>query len=146
MIRFRQKAGRKWQNCLLVFCGITLFVDSPFIPREPFLLGWMGAALPLTRVSHAHVSSRTRMLSRIGGCFMEIPVPVAGIDVSKRFSDLCVLSPQNDVLLRQKIYHDITSMKLAEEKLHGIESQCCTGSRFCGRRRYPRAPCAACGC
>ena len=55
---------------------------------------------------------------------MESSVPFAGIDVSKRFSDLCVLSPQNDVLLRQKIYHDITSMKLAEEKLHEIESQC----------------------
>lgn len=57
---------------------------------------------------------------------MESSVPVAGIDVSKRFSDMCVLSPQNDVLLRQKIYHDITSMKLAEEKLHEVESQCGT--------------------
>lgn len=45
---------------------------------------------------------------------MESSVPVAGIDVSKRFSDMCVLSPQNDVLLRQKIYHDMTSMRLAE--------------------------------
>lgn len=44
-------------------------------------------------------------------------VPVAGVDVSKRFSDLCVLSPQNDVLLRQKIYSDMTSMKLAESEL-----------------------------
>ena len=59
------------------------------------------------------------MLSRIGGRFMESPVPVAGIDVSKRFSDMCVLSPQNDVLLRQKIYHDMT----AEEKLREIETQ-----------------------
>ena len=57
---------------------------------------------------------------------MESSVPVAGIDVSKRFSDMCVLSPQNDVLLRQKIYHDITSMKLAEEKLHEIELKCGT--------------------
>ena len=57
---------------------------------------------------------------------MESSVPVAGIDVSKRFSDMCVLGPQNDVLLRQKIYHDITSMKLAEEKLHEVESQCGT--------------------
>ena len=57
---------------------------------------------------------------------MESSVPVAGIDVSKRFSDMCVLSPQNDVLLRQKIYHDMTSMKLAEEKLHEIELKCGT--------------------
>ena len=48
-------------------------------------------------------------------------VPVAGVDVSKRFSDLCVLSPDNNVLLRQKIYHDMVSMKLAEKKLHEIE-------------------------
>ena len=43
-------------------------------------------------------------------------VPVAGVDVSKRFSDLCVLSPDNNVLLRQKIYHDMVSMKLCREK------------------------------
>lgn len=42
-------------------------------------------------------------------------IPVAGVDVSKRFSDLCVLSPDNNVLLRQKIYHDMVSMKLAED-------------------------------
>ena len=41
-------------------------------------------------------------------------VPVAGVDVSKRYSDLCVLSPDNNVMLRQKIYHDMVSMKLAE--------------------------------
>ena len=51
-------------------------------------------------------------------------VPVAGVDVSKRFSDLCVLSPDNNVLLRQKIYHDMVSMKLAEKKLHEIELEC----------------------
>ena len=48
-------------------------------------------------------------------------VPVAGVDVSKRFSDLCVLSPDNNVLLRQKIYHDMVSLKLAEKKLHEIK-------------------------
>ena len=31
---------------------------------------------------------------------MKSSVPVAGIDISKRFSDLCVLSPENDVLFR----------------------------------------------
>ena len=48
-------------------------------------------------------------------------VPVAGVDVSKRFSGLCVLSPDNNVLLRQKIYHDMVSLKLAEKKLHEIK-------------------------
>lgn len=49
---------------------------------------------------------------------MKSSAPVAGVDVSKRFSDLCFLS---NVLLRQKIYHDMVSMKLAEKKLHEIE-------------------------
>ena len=48
-------------------------------------------------------------------------VPVAGVDVSKRFSGLCVLSPDNNVLLRQKIYHDMVSLKLAEKKPHEIK-------------------------
>ena len=51
-------------------------------------------------------------------------VPVAGVDVSKRFSDLCVLSPDNNVLLRQKIYHDMVSMKLASK-------MCWTSLRGC---------------
>jgi hypothetical protein len=42
-----------------------------------------------------------------GGKAMKI-VPVAGVDVSKRFSDMCILSPENDVFARVKIYHDLT--------------------------------------
>lgn len=37
--------------------------------------------------------------------------PVAGVDVSKRFSDMCILSPSNEILSRVKIYHDLTSME-----------------------------------
>lgn len=48
---------------------------------------------------------------------------VGGIDVSKRFSDLCVLSPQNTVLVREKIYHDLTSMQRALKILQGIEQE-----------------------
>ena len=48
---------------------------------------------------------------------------VGGIDVSKRFSDLCVLSPQNTVLVREKIYHDITSMQCALKILQGMEQE-----------------------
>lgn len=45
------------------------------------------------------------------------PVPVAGIDVSKDFSDMCILSPDNAVFERVKIYHDKTSMERAVKKL-----------------------------
>ena len=31
-------------------------------------------------------------------------VPVAGIDVSKRFSDLCILSPENQEFSATRIY------------------------------------------
>lgn len=40
-------------------------------------------------------------------------IPVAGIDVSKRFSDLCILSPDNQVFSATRIYHDQTSMDRA---------------------------------
>ena len=43
--------------------------------------------------------------------------PVVGIDVSKRFSDICILSPDNQIFAQTKIYHDSTSMKRAEALL-----------------------------
>ena len=43
--------------------------------------------------------------------------PVAGIDVSKRFSDMCILSPDNQIFAQTKIYHDSISMKRAEALL-----------------------------
>ena len=43
--------------------------------------------------------------------------PVVGIDVSKRFSDMCILSPDNQIFAQTKIYHDSTSMKRAEALL-----------------------------
>lgn len=49
--------------------------------------------------------------------------PVAGIDVSKRFSDMCILSPDNTVFAREKIYHDQTSMERAAEILKNAESE-----------------------
>ena len=45
------------------------------------------------------------------------PVPVAGVDVSKEFSDMCILSPDNAVFERVKVYHDKTSMTLAVKAL-----------------------------
>lgn len=50
-------------------------------------------------------------------------VPVAGVDVSKRFSDMCILSPENDVFARVKIYHDLTSMERALGPLQEAEKQ-----------------------
>jgi hypothetical protein len=32
--------------------------------------------------------------------------PVAGIDVGKNFSEMCILSPNNEIYHRIKIYHD----------------------------------------
>ena len=38
-------------------------------------------------------------------------IPVAGVDVSKYFSDMCILSPDNTVFHTVKIYHDYVSME-----------------------------------
>lgn len=36
---------------------------------------------------------------------------VVGIDVSKAFSDICILSPNNDIIKRIKISNDVIGMK-----------------------------------
>ena len=41
-------------------------------------------------------------------------LPVAGVDVSKYFSDMCILTPENEVFERLKIHHDMTSMERVE--------------------------------
>ena len=45
--------------------------------------------------------------------------PVAGIDVSKRFSDMCILSPDNKIL--KKIYHYETSINQSNTLLQKAE-------------------------
>lgn len=50
-------------------------------------------------------------------------IPVAGVDVSKRFSDMCILTSENKVFERIKIYHDLTSMNLALESLQRVEQK-----------------------
>lgn len=52
--------------------------------------------------------------------------PVAGVDVSKRFSDMCILSPSNEVFERTKIYHDVASMERSLEILHRAEEKFAT--------------------
>ena len=51
-------------------------------------------------------------------------VPVAGVDVSKRFSDMCILAPNNEILSRIKIYHDLTSMERAAAELQRVCKVC----------------------
>ena len=49
-------------------------------------------------------------------------LPIAGIDVGKRFSELAVLSPDNAVVARMKIYHDASAnIDKAVEVLHKVE-------------------------
>lgn len=47
----------------------------------------------------------------------------AGVDVSKRFSDLCILSPDNEVFTRAKVYHDLTAMERSLELLWQAEEE-----------------------
>ena len=37
---------------------------------------------------------------------------VVGIDVSKAFSDICILSPNNDIIKSMKISNDVIGMNL----------------------------------
>lgn len=55
---------------------------------------------------------------------MKQTVPVAGVDVSKHFSDMCVLAPNNDIIGRMKLYHDLTSMERATAELRRVEMEC----------------------
>lgn len=47
--------------------------------------------------------------------------PVAGIDVSKEFSDMCVISPDNAIFQTVHIFHDPTSLQLALSVLKDAE-------------------------
>lgn len=52
-------------------------------------------------------------------------IPVAGINISKRFSDLCILAPDTQVLAAVKIDHDEASLSRAllqqAEKRYGLK-------------------------
>ena len=50
-------------------------------------------------------------------------IPVAGIDVSKDFSDMCILAPDNIVFRRVKIFHDRTSMERSLIALREAEEE-----------------------
>lgn len=63
------------------------------------------------------------MISRRKGDVSMNVFPVAGVDVSKHFSDMCILTPSNEVFDRMKIYHDTTSMDRALSLLQCAEQQ-----------------------
>jgi transposase len=48
-------------------------------------------------------------------------IPVAGVDVSKAFSNICILAPDNSVYKKLKIYHDFEGMNRAAEVLNTAE-------------------------
>jgi len=51
-----------------------------------------------------------------------MPIPVAGVDISKRFSDMCMLAPDNSVFRRVKIIHDLTSMQQSLSALQDAQT------------------------
>ena len=48
---------------------------------------------------------------------------VVGIDVSKAFSDICILSPNNDIIKRMKISNDVIGMKSLVSVLEKVEDE-----------------------
>lgn len=99
--------------------GITLYVDRPFIPREYQCFSWLGTApsVYLCNLRACWLLHRDESVPIIERGMEVDTVPVAGIDVSKRFSDLCILSPENQVFSSTRIYHDKTSMDRARDLL-----------------------------
>jgi len=48
---------------------------------------------------------------------------VVGIDVSKAFSDICILSPNNNIVKRMKISNDIIGMKSLISVFEKVEDE-----------------------
>lgn len=48
--------------------------------------------------------------------------PVAGIDISKASSDMCVISPLNEIITETRIFHDLTSMERAARILRDVRN------------------------
>lgn len=54
---------------------------------------------------------------------MNQSVPVAGIDVSKHFSEMCIITPDNSIICQMKVYHDLISMEGAVSELHKVQQE-----------------------
>jgi len=50
-------------------------------------------------------------------------VPVAGIDISKAFSNICIIAPDNSIYRKLKINHDFSGMNRAAEVLREAETE-----------------------
>ena len=48
---------------------------------------------------------------------------VVGIDVSKNFSEMCILAPDNEVIAQMKIYHNVSDFTKVITQLHNIEKE-----------------------
>ena len=48
---------------------------------------------------------------------------VVGIDVSKAFSNICILSPNNDIIKSMKISNDVIGMNLIISVLEKVEDE-----------------------
>ena len=94
-------------------------IDRPFVPQEYQCFSWLGTA-PSVYLCNLRACWLLHQDESVplneGGMEMD-SVPVAGIDVSKRFSDLCILSPENQEFSATRIYHDKTSMDRAKNLL-----------------------------
>ena len=53
---------------------------------------------------------------------IDMPIPVAGVDVSQSFSDMCIIAPDNSIFQQTKIYHDLTSMQRSLLMLRDAEN------------------------
>lgn len=49
--------------------------------------------------------------------------PIAGFDVSKRFSDMCILSPDNKVFARMRVHHNVSDLRKACGLLKSAEKE-----------------------
>lgn len=47
---------------------------------------------------------------------------VAGIDISKAFSDICILSPKNEIIVHTKINNDYEGMKSIDLTFKKLET------------------------
>jgi len=49
--------------------------------------------------------------------------PIAGFDVSKRFSDMCILGPDNKVFARMRVHHNVSDIRKACGLLKSAEKE-----------------------
>ena len=54
---------------------------------------------------------------------MKQAVPVVGVDVSTHFSDMCVLTLNDETAARMKMYHDLTSMDCSAAELGQVNKE-----------------------